>query len=198
MFLVQGGTMLGFLIGTVCLFGLMGMAARGHHGRFGHHGYAYAGHGGSCGPRGHWRGKRCGPDGARGEEGDEERGDSWRGGWGGGGWSVERTVGRVLKEKLNLRKDQEDVVASALDDLKRVGKDLKDAVKDSRSEFGDALRGESVDQARLDALFEVHEETLKTARKDAINAIKKAHAVLDADQRSKLADLLTSGPRRWF
>lgn len=183
--------MFGFVIGTLCLLGLMGMAARGSHRHWGHHGYAYAGHGGGCGHGGGWSGDHGGDR--------DEEGPRWRGGWGGGGgWSVERTVGRVLKEKLRLRRDQEEVVASALDDLKRTGKDLREAVKDSRGEFAEALRGEAVDQAKLDALWEVHEETLKTARNDALNAIKKAHAVLDADQRSKLADLLSSGPRRWF
>lgn len=186
--------MIGFVIGTLCLFGLMGMAARGSRRHWAHHGHAYAGHGGGCGHHGGWRRDHGGDAGGSGDEGPK-----WRGGWGGGGgWTFERTVGRALKEKLKLRADQEAVVASALDDLKRTGQDLRAAVKDSRGEFGDALRGEAVDQAKLDALWEVHEETLKTARKDALNAIKKAHAVLDADQRSKLADLLTSGPRRWF
>lgn len=183
--------MFGFFIGSLCLFGLFGMAraAMWRH----HHAYAWGG-GPGFGPG---YGPGCGGHGFRG---------GWRGGWGGrgrrgpasmGGEGFARAAGEVFKRRLRIDEEQDDIVDHALIDLRKAVKELVDEVKDTRAGIADAFRGETVDEAALAAAFARHDDAVARARREVVSSLKQVHAVLDADQRKQAADLLASGEGRW-
>jgi hypothetical protein len=221
--------MFGFVLGTVCLFGLVGMAMGGgrHHFHGHHHGYAYGrrgfrggrfARGGACGPRG----GGCGPgegsyddeggrfddrDGDDREDGPWARGPGGPGAWGpgfahfggfGGGEGFARTARRVLRSRLGLRSDQEPVVEDAIRDVKAAIEELATRLKEGRADVADALRDEGIDDVKLDAVYAKQDQAIASARRDLRLALHKAHAVLDPEQRAKIADLLASGPARWM
>jgi uncharacterized membrane protein len=67
-------------------------------------------------------------------------------------------------------------------------------VRRSRDDLAEALRGESLDEARLDAAFARHDAALAALRASVRAAMAKAHATLDAGQRERLAELVAWGP----
>jgi len=185
--------MIGFMIGTVSLLGLMALAMGGRHGRWhhgwhGHHAWAHGPHGG------HWGGGRWGegPDGGP-WGGGEHRGHGGKWGW----QRFEGAARKGLRRHLKLRDEQEDAIAAAVKDIGEALEGLVTSLKDSREDVARAFRGETLDEVRLATVFEGHDEDLKRARRDIVAALKEAHAVLDAEQRAKVADLFESGPTRW-
>lgn len=173
--------MIGFLFGTMCLFGFAGLmkASFIHH----HHGAYAHGHGGGC-HGGRWGGH----GGGRGRRGgfafDEEgpRGDGFA-----------RAFGEILKRRLRIDEDQEGLVDHALIDLRAAVKELATVLKDSRKSLADAFRGEKVDDAALAASFGQHDEAITRARRDVVSALKQVHAVLTPEQRAQAADWLAQG-----
>jgi uncharacterized membrane protein len=176
-------TMLGFLFGTLCLFGLVG-AARRH--------YYYGAYGGSCG--GGYRGYRGGHSHWR-ESGWRESGPTGDGrtAWV-GDERFARAAGEVLKRRLRVKEDQEAIIDHALTDLHASLKELRTNVKDSREELANAFRGEKVDDAQLAVLFDRWSDALTQARQDTTSALKQIHAVLDPEQRTRAADWLGKNP----
>lgn len=175
--------MLGFLIGTACLIGLVKVLRWGRRGR----GWGY-GH--ACG-HGAWHGHGCG----HGFDGGPERGDfgggpPWaRGGFGGPGMWL-----RGLFERLGTSPEQEKVIHDALDELRQSGRKLKDELGGSRADVAKAVRSPSFDETTMGNVFARHDEVMDGMRKAVMGAIGKVHAVLDDRQRERLADLIENGP----
>lgn len=163
--------MFGFLFGTFCLAGLVGLSGA-HRAHRHHHGR----HRGCGGP--HGRRHRHGPRGGR------------RGGF-------SRAAGEVLKRRLDIDDDQELVVDHALKDARDALKELREVVRDDREALADALRGDEVDQAALDAAFARQDEALARARRQLVSAAKQVHAVLEPEQRATAADLVAHGRPGW-
>jgi hypothetical protein len=173
--------MFGFVIGTVCLLGLIGlMRASFHHHHFAH---GYGPHG-----RGGWGGR----------------------GWGGRGWEGGRrgrsgfergfaqAAGEVVKRRLRIDEDQEGIVDHALTDLRETGKEYVEVLEDARKDLAAAFAGEAVDEAAIASVFARHDEELAKARRDAVSALKQIHSVLDPDQRKAATDWLGAAePGRW-
>jgi uncharacterized membrane protein len=167
--------MFGFFFGTVCLFGLMGVARRAFWaGRYGYGGGCHGG-GGWHGRRG-WHGRGRGP---------------------GTGEGFARAAGEIFKRRLRIDEEQEGMVDHALIDLRKAVKELSEELKGSRAALADAFRGETVDDAALAAVFARHDDALGRARRDVVSSLKQVHAVLDADQRKRAADWLASADGRW-
>ena len=174
---------MGFVFGTLCLMGLVAMAAsggRGHRGWHHHRRHAYAGHGGGCGG-GKWRGRGRWRDR---EESDEE----------GEGWRARRPEDfvNVALDGVGLREEQRPHVEAAVKDAGKAVKNFVDHLKDSRDDLLSAVRGDAIDEAKLAAVFEWHDDALSQVRKDVVDALKRVHAALDPDQRSKFADAVGS------
>ncbi|MCB9684788.1 MAG: periplasmic heavy metal sensor [Alphaproteobacteria bacterium] len=169
--------MFGFLFGTVCMIGLVGVlkgSRGGCHGGWAHHHHGFRG-----GPHGRWRHQSW--EGPR----DPRR---FREGAG-------RAMAEVLKRKLRIDEDQEGIVDHALADLRRSVHAFGDDVKGGRDELAGAFRGEQVDDAALDALFARWDEDLRRTRREVVSALKQVHAVLDEEQREAAADLLSRADR---
>jgi len=178
--------MFGFLIGTVCLIGLIKVLRGGFR-----RGYGYGGcgaSGGSCG--GGWGGRGFGGH-HGGGWGDHERG-GWgeRGGWRDGGafWL------RALFERLDTSPGQEKVIREAIDEVRRNASTLRDEGRATRSDVAKAVKSPSFDETVMGELFARHDTHLEKMRKDLVGAIAKVHAVLDDRQRDALAQLIERGP----
>lgn len=162
--------MLGFVIGTACLIGLLATLRRGGAygacgGRFGHHGGSW----------GHHHGGRWG-----------------RGGWGGwGGYrGGRRQMLSFLLERLDTTAAQEKVITAALDELREAAESHRGELRRTRADVAAAARSPSYDETRLGELFARHDEALTSMRKEFVGALGKIHAVLDDRQRERLADMI--------
>src|ERR1700678_438436 len=93
--------MLGFIVGTVCLIGLVKTLRWGRYHRGGG-GCGYGHHGGGWGRRG-WDG--------RGYQGDHD------GGWG-GGWGGPSVLLRALFQRLETTPGQEKVIVAAYEEMR--------------------------------------------------------------------------------
>ena len=169
--------MLGILIGTVCLIGLIKTLRWG---RPHHHGF---GHGGCGGGYGH---------GYRGWGGHHE--DHHRHGWGGGGWGGPSAILRGLFYRLDTTPGQEKVIVAAIDEMRAATREARGELKATRADLAKAMRAPGFDEVLLGEMFARHDTALETMRKAAVGAIAKVHDALDDKQRERLADLIESGP----
>ncbi len=190
--------MLGFLIGTVCLIGLVKVVRRGHMRRcgwgHGHFGDAWddggcGGYSGGCGHHGRWHGRdRHGWD------------DGDFGSWGGGGDRLGASRGggfvlRALFSRLDTTPGQEKVIKEAFDELRTKARVVKDDARGMRGDLASAFRGESLDADTLGTAASRASGAVDAVRDAAIGALLKVHEALDERQRAIAADLLESGPR---
>lgn len=171
--------MLGFLIGTACLIGLI-RVLRGGWRRRGYGGWS----GGSCGGGWGYRGHH----GHHGEDGwgGWRRGDDWD--RGGPFWL------RGLFERLGTSPAQEKVIRDAVEEMRRSASELRDEARHSRGDVARAVRSASFDETVMGELFARHDTHLEKMRKDMVGVIGKVHAVLDDRQREVLAQIIERGP----
>ena len=171
--------MLGFIIGTACLIGLVKVLRRGR-------GYGY-GYGGGCGG-GRFRGYRDHEGGDHHHEGGFRRG-GW-GGWGGGpGFFL-----RAIIDQLDATPEQEKVIAAAFREVRDEAAKNREEVRRSRSDIAKAMRSPGFDEVLLGELFARHDTAIEAMRRAVTGALAKVHVVLDEKQRSHLADLIENGP----
>jgi uncharacterized membrane protein len=171
--------MFGLWIGTLSLFGLFLLLVSGrrrHHRRWAH--------GGCGGRKARRRGREHGSEEAYGGP------DPLHVAFGPG-------VADHLGQRLGLADEQQDMVEAALADTRRTLDGLWKTLADSRGEIASALRGESVDDARLAAVFEWHDEALSHARQELTTAWKAALLGLTPEQRARVADLVAGSHRGW-
>ncbi|MEQ1502098.1 MAG: Spy/CpxP family protein refolding chaperone [Myxococcota bacterium] len=168
--------MFGFVFGTVCLIGLMGVV-RGHH-RHHHDGWH------------HQRGWRAGRHGGfrRGHREGRGRAD---------GSMFGRAAAEVIKRRLHVDEDQEGIVDHGLADVRAAVEEFGSVVAETRTELAGAFRGEAVDEATLAAVFARQDDELARARRDVVSALKQIHAVLDPEQRAEAADWFGAAEPRW-
>lgn len=141
----------------------------------------------SCGPGDarHWGGGRH-PGG-----GDDEGHDEG-GGFGGGAFGVRRPL-RFLAYKLELDEKQVAELARILDDLKTERAQGEVDRRRSLSGFADAVAGPTFDAARAKESAELRVSTAERLRDAVTTALGKLHALLDDDQRERLAYLIRTG-----
>jgi Spy/CpxP family protein refolding chaperone len=133
-------------------------------------GFGYGGCGGHFGGYGHWSGR------------------GWGSGPGGSFWL------RALFSRLDSTPGQEREIRSAIEELRNTALEAKGGLRSTRDDIARAIRGETFDDAAFgDASARADATT--TQLKDALTqALKKIHGVLDANQRERLAELLSKGP----
>jgi hypothetical protein len=173
--------MLGFLIGTVCLFGLIKTLRAGR--ACGGYGYA-----GGCGGGG-WGRRRWGRWGGPGA-------------WGDGGWDRDDEGGyggpavflRGIFRRLETTPGQEKVIAQAIDELRAAGRKARGEAQASRADLAKAMRAPAVDEVLFGEMFARHDAALEDLRKAAIGSIAKVHDALDERQRAQVAEMIESGP----
>jgi Spy/CpxP family protein refolding chaperone len=175
--------MLGFVIGTLCLIGLVKTLRWGRHHRA--HGYGYGG----CGSSG-FHGS-CGDDGFAGHGpfgGHHHHHGGFRGGWG------PNALLRGLFQTLDTTPGQEKVIVAAIDEVREAGQKARGEGRATRADVAKAMRSPGFDEVLFGEMFARHDSTMEEMRKAAMGAMAKIHDALDEKQRAKLADLIESGP----
>ena len=174
--------MIGFLLGTACLVGLVKVA---RHGRGCGDGPGYGG--GSCGSGGYGGGGW-----GRGRRGGFGR-------WGRRGGGIGPTMFlRHAFERLDTTPGQEKVILQAFDELQTVLKKAKGDFKGTREDFARAIRGEVLDEASVADIFMKHDTTISETRRGVVDQLHKIHEALTEKQREQLASFLEHGPREGF
>jgi hypothetical protein len=146
---------------------------------------------GGCGPDGsrQWAGGfgRGGHHGHGGEEGDPE-GE----GFGGGSFGVRRPL-RFLAYKLELDEKQVAELARILDELKTERAQGEVDRRRSLSGFADAVGGATFDGTRAKESAQLRVVTAERLRDAVTGALGRLHALLDNEQRERLAYLIRTG-----
>jgi Spy/CpxP family protein refolding chaperone len=150
---------------------------------------ASCGEGVGCGPHGGggpWRGGHHGPP--FGGPGGGGGGDDF----GGGSFGVRRPL-RFLAYKLDLEENQVTELAAILNELKT--ERAQAAVDERRSvaALADVIAAETFDSDKAGAATAERVKSTESVQKAVAKALGRIHALLDAEQRTKLAYLLRTG-----
>jgi hypothetical protein len=103
---------------------------------------------------------------------------------------------RHLFEALDTSPGQEKEIRSAFDELLDEARAMRKEANDSRADVAQALRGAFFDETRMGELFARHDDGLDKLRRAVVGALARVHAVLDENQRTRLADLIEKGRGR--
>ena len=144
----------------------------------------------SCGPGGGHRG--LGGHGRYGEDrsaGGPEPGD---GDGGGGNFGVRRPL-RFLAYKLDLDEKQVAELARILDVLKTERAQAEVDRRRTVSALADAVAGETFDEGKANEGAKLRVTSAERLRDAVMKALQQIHAILDAEQRAKLAYLIRTG-----
>jgi len=141
----------------------------------------------SCGPGESRHGGRHGHGPGYGGGGDEEAE-----GFGGGPFGVRRPL-RFLAYKLELDEKQVAELARILDDLKTERAQGEVDRRRSLSGFADAVAGPTFDATRAKESAALRVATAERLRDAVTGALGRLHALLDNDQRERLAYLIRTG-----
>jgi Spy/CpxP family protein refolding chaperone len=141
---------------------------------------------GKCGGYGGWPG--CGP-GFRAWERPAEEGFE---GGGGGGLGVRRPL-RFLMHKLDLDEKQITELARILNELKTERAQAEVDRQRTIAAFADALSGDTFDAAKAAEGGASRVKTAERLRDAVLKALQQIHAVLNPEQRVRLAYLIRTG-----
>ena len=110
----------------------------------------------------------------------------------GGGFGVRRPL-RFLAHKLDLDEKQVMLLARILDEVKT--ERAQGAVDDRRTlaDFADALSAEAFDGAKAAAASQRRVESTQRLQTTLVRSLEQIHALLDPDQRARLAHLIRAG-----
>lgn len=142
--------------------------------------------GSSCGPGESRHGGRHGH--GHGYGGGDEEAE----GFGGGPFGVRRPL-RFLAYKLELDEKQVAELARVLDDLKTERAQGEVDRRRSLSGFADAVAGPTFDATRAKESAALRVATAERLRDAVTAALGRLHALLDNDQRERLAYLIRTG-----
>jgi Spy/CpxP family protein refolding chaperone len=142
-------------------------------------------HFGSCGV---WAG--CAP-GAGSWEGPGEEG--FEAGFGGGGGLGVRRPLRFLAHKLGLDERQIGELARILNELKTERAQAEVDRRRTVAAFADAVAGEPFDAAKAGEGGELRVKSAERLRGAVLNALQQIHAILNPEQRVRLAYLIRTG-----
>lgn len=106
---------------------------------------------------------------------------------------VSAWVARIA-DRLDATPEQEEVMFDAARSVARQLRELKGSVWAGGREVAEALGSDRFDAEQLGELFGHQDDRLRSAREAVVEALAKVHAVLDPEQRERLARWL--GRRR--
>lgn len=111
---------------------------------------------------------------------------------GAGAFGVRRPL-RYLAYKLDLSEKQVEELARVLSELKTERAQAEVDARRSLSAFADAMDGESFDAALAGEGGARRVASAEQLRVAVVKALQRIHALLDAEQRSRLAYLIRTG-----
>jgi hypothetical protein len=142
--------------------------------------HEHAGHGGWHGHHGHHGGPPW------------EQARRWAGGGDGGEFGVRRPL-RFLAYKLELDEKQVGDLARILNELKTERAQAEVDRRRSLSAFADAVGGDTFDDVRAKQAAGQRVATAERLRDAVTSALGRLHALLDKNQRERLAYLIRTG-----
>jgi Spy/CpxP family protein refolding chaperone len=168
--------------------GFIGFWQRARAGAQAAHGEGFGAWAGHCGgwPRG---GPARQAEGACGGVGFAADGE---GDFGGGAFGVRRPL-RFLAHKLELREEQVEALAVILDELKTERAQSAVDARRSTAAFADAFGNATFDDARAKEIAAERVKTQERLQAAVASALGKIHALLNEEQRKRLAYLLRTG-----
>jgi hypothetical protein len=150
------------------------------------------GHG--CGPRADASG--CGPGGGEGRGPGARFGGHGHGPpdeiFGGGPFGVRRPL-RFLAHKLDLSEEQIAELARIVDELKTERAQAEVDHRRTVTAFADAVEGTTFNADRAKEGGDLRVKSAERLRDAVIQALSRIHALLDDDQRKRLAYLIRTG-----
>ena len=159
----------------------------------GFYGWWKSRHGGDCGPDcAQEHGGYYGHRGHHGRAPWEEMARRWAGGGDGGEFGVRRPL-RFLAYKLELDEKQVGDLARILNELKTERAQAEVDRRRTVAAFADALGGEAFDAAKAAEGGAARGRTAERLRDAVLKALREIHAVLNAEQRGRLAYLIRTG-----
>ena len=140
----------------------------------------------TCHGRGAWRGHGPGgyPWGGREDEMDDDCSP--------GGFGVRRPL-RFLAHKLDLDDRQVAALARILDELRTERAQAEVDRRRTLATFADAISAAEFDTAKANEGGELRAKSAERVRDAVLKALRQIHAVLNADQRVRLAYLIRTG-----
>jgi hypothetical protein len=99
----------------------------------------------------------------------------------------------ALLDRLDTGPGQEKVIHGAVDEFFERARTSGREIRGTRKELAEALRGEQLDEARLEQVFGRHDAAIADLRTAGVDAVRKVHGALDERQRKILSDLVDSG-----
>ena len=148
-------------------------------------------HGHGCGSfAGHFAPWSRGPHG--GPHGGASFSPDGDGDFGGGAFGVRRPL-RFLAHKLELREEQVEALATILDALKTERAQAAVDARRSTAAFAEAFAGATFDDARAQEIAADRVRTQERLQAAVARALGKIHALLNEEQRKRLAYLLRTG-----
>lgn len=105
-----------------------------------------------------------------------------------------RFVLNRLLDRLDTTPGQEKVIRETFDTLLDTFHDARDEFRGTRGDVARAIRGDTLDRAAIDAVFDRHDQVIDRVRQNALDAFAKVHETLDERQRKILAEIIESGP----
>ena len=143
--------------------------------------------GAGCGPGGGWQGRGRGPQQSR-----EDQESYFAMEDGGGHFGVRRPL-RFMAHRLELNEKQVAELAAILDELKTERAQAAVDHRRSVGNFADCLAGDAFDEKGATGAADMRVKSSERLRDAVVKALKRTHAMLDAEQRKQLAYLLRSG-----
>jgi len=146
---------------------------------------------GGCGPG--WGARQWAGGYGRGHGGGGGGSDEGEGeGFGGGAFGVRRPL-RFLAYKLELDERQVGELARILDELKTERAQAEVDRRRSLSAFADAVAGDTFDDGKAKQAAGARVTTAERLRDAVTGALGRLHALLDKEQRERLAYLIRTG-----
>jgi Spy/CpxP family protein refolding chaperone len=108
------------------------------------------------------------------------------------GFGVRRPL-RFLAHKLDLDEKQIAQLARILDELKTERAQAEVDDRRAQGDLADAMAAESFDAAKATGGADRRVDSAKRLRDAIVRALQQLHAILNPDQRAKLAYLMRSG-----
>jgi Spy/CpxP family protein refolding chaperone len=108
------------------------------------------------------------------------------------GFGIRRPL-RFLAHKLDLDQDQVQKLARILDELKTERAQVSVDDRRTISELADAVGGEAFDGVKAASATDRRVESAQRLRSAVLKALEQLHAILNPEQRTRLAYLMRSG-----
>lgn len=99
----------------------------------------------------------------------------------------------ALLARLDTGPGQEKVILGAVEDFVERARASGREIRGTRKELAEALRGEQIDEGRLEQVFGRHDAAIADVRTAGVDAVRKVHGALDERQRKILSDIVDSG-----